>query len=108
MKWENNGDIAAVIDFDGNAIREEFDNLNKWVYQPRIIGTKVKKVQMFFTVQTQKTIFELVQKEIKFLEENKLSITKKVTGMEHTRKIRFITETYLKIASADWYHKLFE
>ena len=50
MKWVNNGDIAAGIDFDRNAIREKFDNLNKQVYQPRIIGTKVKKVQMFFTV----------------------------------------------------------
>ena len=32
MKWANNDNIVTVIDFDKNAIREEFDDLNKWVY----------------------------------------------------------------------------
>ena len=63
---------------------------------------------MFFIVKTQKTIFELVQKEIKYLEENKISVTKKITRIECTRKIGFIIGIHLKIVSVDWYCKLFE
>ena len=60
VKWTNKGETAAIIDFDRNITREDFDNINKQLYKPRVIGIKVKKVQMFFTVQIKKTIFELV------------------------------------------------
>ena len=107
VKWTNKGETAAIIDFDRNITREDFDNINKQLYKPRVIGIKVKKMQIFFTVQIQKTVFELVQKEIKFLEENKMSIIKKVTRIEYIRRVGFITGTHLKIVLADWYCELF-
>ena len=45
QKWEERGSIAAVISYKGNAIREDFDeNIEYWMYQPRVIGKANKKV----------------------------------------------------------------
>jgi hypothetical protein len=29
VKWTNKGETAAIIDFDRNITREDFDNINK-------------------------------------------------------------------------------
>ena len=58
---------------------------------------------MYFKVQTNNTVKELVEKELHYYKDNNMSITTKTTGPEYTRKVGFITGVHLKMASAPWY-----
>ena len=50
-KWADKGNISALINFKGNAIREGFkEEIDNWLYPVRVIGKKVRKVQAFFKV----------------------------------------------------------
>jgi hypothetical protein len=55
---------------------------------------------VYFKVQTNNTVKELVEKELQYYTDNNMSITTKTTGLEHTQKVGFITEVHLKMASA--------
>jgi len=55
---------------------------------------------MYFKVQTNNTVKELIEKELQYCKDNNMSVTTKTTGPEHIRKIGFIIGVYLKIALA--------
>ena len=45
---------------------------------------------MFFKVQTTFRVVELAKKQIDYCKEKKVSINKKVTNLEHTKRVGFI------------------
>ena len=73
------------------------------MYPPRVIGKAIKHVQMYFKVQTNQIVKQLVEKELEFRTENNISVTTKIMGLEYTRKVAFLTGISLKIVSATWY-----
>ena len=61
-KQAEDGNIAGVVEFNSNTKCKSFKEVNDWVYDPRILGKKNKKVQMFFKVQTTLREVELAKK----------------------------------------------
>ena len=60
--WADECSIARVIDMDGMVRREDYGELYKWMYQPRIIGIYSKRIQMFLKIKTQLSVKELSEK----------------------------------------------
>ena len=83
-KWAYKSEIDAIIGFDGDTIRQEFeDTIDYWMYPLRVIRKVVKRVQVYFKVQTNNTVKELVEKELQYCKDNNISITTKTTGLEY-------------------------
>ena len=107
-KQAGNGEINRVVKVDGNTRREDFIEVNNQVYKKRIIGVKNKKIQVFFKVQTELSIAELVKKQYEFCKENKIRVTIKVTIPEHIKRVGLFIRINNKISSAKWYKKQIE
>ena len=45
-----NWNIIRVAEFNGIIKREDYDDIKEWIYKPRIISNKRRKVQVLFTV----------------------------------------------------------
>ena len=103
-KWADMGDILALIDFEGNKMREGFnDEIDNWLYLVRVIGKEVRKVYIFFKVQTQSKVIELVHKQKEFCKNHMMNVATKMTEPEHTKRIGFLTGVHLKVALVNWY-----
>ena len=46
------GDILGVVHKNGNTKREEYDNIENYMYDLLVIGNAKKKAHIFLTVQT--------------------------------------------------------
>ena len=67
-KWADNSKIAAIISFGSNAIREDFaDSIDYQMYIPQVVRKIVKYVQIFFKVQTNQIVKQLVKKSLSFV-----------------------------------------
>ena len=45
-----NGNIIGVVEFSSMIKRKDYNGIEEWTYVLRVIGTKIKKVQVFFIV----------------------------------------------------------
>ena len=97
--WADERSIAGVIDIDGMVRREDYGELDKWMYQPRVIGRYSKRTQMFFKILTQLSIKELAEKQKKYCLKYKLGLSTKVTNPVHTQRIGYIAGANMKISS---------
>ena len=50
--WAEESSISGVIDIDGNTRREDYEDVEEWMHNPRAIGKFTKRTQTFFTMQT--------------------------------------------------------
>ena len=57
------------------------------MHTPRIIGKKKIKVEIFFEVQSESTILELVKAEIGYIQKYNIGINTKITKQEYTKPI---------------------
>ena len=58
-KWKNNSYIEGVIRIDNEVKIDQFEDITKWIHNPRVLGSKEKKVQIFFKLQTNISIVDL-------------------------------------------------
>ena len=50
--WVDKVSIAGIIDRNGMVRRDDFWDLEKWMYQPRAIWRHNERTQFFFKMQT--------------------------------------------------------
>ena len=68
-----------------------------------VVRTKVRKTQIFFKVQTEKNILELVKVQYEYCKKYKTTIACEITDLEHVKRIRFLSRVHAKISSASQY-----
>ena len=78
------------------------------MHNPRVIETTIRKVQIFFRVQTAKRVKDLDVNQVNFYVENKISLSMKLTRAEYMKKIAFVGEINHKIALIKWYKEYLE
>ena len=88
--------------------REAFNKVEDQVYDPRTIGKKNCKVQVLFTVQTQKSILELVKYQKDYIKKKEISLSTKETRKEHTTCISIIIRVNIQFASKKWHKQNIE
>ena len=54
--WADERSISGVVDIGGMVRIEDYGELDKWMYQPRVIGRYSKRTQMFFKILTQLSV----------------------------------------------------
>ena len=58
-KWKDNLYIEGVIGLDNKVRIDQFEDIAEWLHSPRVLGSKEKKVQLFFKLQTNASIVDL-------------------------------------------------
>ena len=61
--WTEESSISGVIDMDGNARREDYEDVEEWMHNPRVIGKFTKRTQTFFAAQTELNVKDLAEKQ---------------------------------------------
>ena len=84
--WAEETSISGVIDMDGNARREDYEDIEEWMHAPRVIGKYTKRTQMFFTVQTEFNVKELAEKQKEHCKKYNLGLSTKKTDLVHAKK----------------------
>ena len=69
------------------------------MYNSRVVGSTIRKVQIYFRVQTEKNIRNLDQNQVEFYKAYKIILTKKLIRSEHTKRIGFVGRINQRIAS---------
>jgi len=104
--WIKRKDIVCVQDLYDGQTTTELENYNTWLSDPRQIGQKTVKVELFFAVELPYSLKEIVEKDkIKFKRDN-VWIEQKRTGYEHTNKVGFLTGPIVKRANMNYYENL--
>ena len=73
--------------------------------QPRVIGKNNKRAHIFFKMQPEHSVKELVLKQAKYCEIFNMSIATKVTNPVHTKRIGHIAGVNIKMPSEKWHLK---
>ena len=58
-KWKDNSYIEGVIGIENKVQIDQLEDIAKWLHNPRVLGSKEKKVQLFFKLQTNISIVEI-------------------------------------------------
>ena len=85
--------ISGTITNDGIGIAEwdKFDKVEERLCNLRVVGNKVKKVELFHAIQSKHTVAELVKSEIESCKKKQIStMIKKNTNMKYIKCIRFL------------------
>ena len=69
----------------------------------RIIRIKVKEALVYFNAQIVLGILDLRKIQMEYYIEYKISITMKITRLEYTKRVRYLSRVNMKIDSAKWY-----
>ena len=62
--WKLENKIFRVVILNGFVKQSELEDMDDWVYEPRFVGSKIKKIQIFLTAEKTLSIKELVDKQL--------------------------------------------
>ena len=97
--------IDGVIGVDNKTIiSSEFHDYQAWTYKPRIIEKKnYVLAEMMMSVKTDKSAYALYENQQEYCDKYKIKVTTRRTTMEYVNKIGYLTGTYVKLASSEYY-----
>ena len=102
--WTNNQVIDDVCDKENNLIDQEYEIFDKSMIQPRAVKRKdYVKVDAIIHIKTQLKACGLHMNQKEYCDHNDLRISGKNTGVEHTKKIGFLSGAHVKLASQEKY-----
>jgi len=104
-KWIQSNAIDGVFALDGKSmIKSEFEDVEAWTIPPRIIKKKQSVLaEMMVFVKSNNTAYNLYQDQKEFCDKYLIKISTKRTMMEYANKIGYLTGTYVKLASEEYY-----
>ena len=82
---------------------DNYDKVKKWLWNPRVIGNKVKKVDLFYVIQSKYAVVELVKSEIEYCKEKQISIIIKNKNIKHVKYIGFLNSLCIKYSNIEFY-----
>ena len=60
-QWKEQRHIKGIISIDNKSIIDNFDDITEWINNPRVLGKKYKKVEIFFEIQIVLSVLNLVK-----------------------------------------------
>ena len=96
--------IEGVIDIlDKKIVRTDITRYSEWLSDPKVIGNRVIRVDIFFTIRTKTTVRDLVQSQIEFLKSENVRVEIKQTNNKHTTRIGYLIGPVVDWANINWY-----
>ena len=92
----------------GNLKSEKYEDIDNWLHLLRLIGKKVKKIQIFFTISIFKSVPQLVKNQVEFCDKHQINITTKIINNKYTKHLGFFTGPVLQFAGISNYQQLTE
>ena len=67
-QWVEKGLISGTITTNGTGIvkRDDFDKVEDYIYDPRVIVNVTKKVELFFAIQSKHSVVKMVKSELEY------------------------------------------
>ena len=85
-------------------INKEYNVLDAWALELKIVKKKkYVKGETIVQVKTKVSAHILYMNQKEYCDSNNIHVMLKRTGLEYTKKIRFLSGTYVKLASLDYY-----
>ena len=104
--WTKEKAIEDAYDCDNQLINHNYEDYEEWTTEPKVVMRKKQvKVETIIHVKTSFKAHGLYMNQKEFCDSNEIRIIKKNTGLEYTKKIGFLSGTYVKLASQDRYSK---
>ena len=105
--WIDQELIEGVKDItkDKEEIMNVVTNYSLWLSEPKVTGTKVIKVEIFFIIKTNTSIRELIQSQINFIQREQMRVEIKRTAEEHTQRVGMIVGPIVDRANLGWYEE---
>lgn len=102
--WMNEQVIDDVYDEENNSFNNAYEDFDKWNIEPRVVKRKdYVKVETIIHIKTELKAYGLYMNQKEYCDQNDLRISGKNTGFEYTKKIGFLSGTYVKLASQEKY-----
>ena len=102
--WTQQSQIEGVQDM--HQPNEQFiadaRDYSQWMSEPKVIGTRVIKVEVFFTIKSTLNIREFTQDQLEYLKREGIRVDMKRTVNEHTTKVGFIVGPLVDRANVEW------
>ena len=104
-KWIKSKAIDGVVCLDNKSLlTSDFRDVQAWTVPPRIIEKKRSSLaELMLWVKTNKSAYELYDDQREFCDKFHIKIATKRTIIEYVNKMGYLTGTYVKLASAEYY-----
>ena len=90
---------------DGDTFIKDIRDYSRWMSKSKVLGTRVIKVEIFFTIKSGLTIRELIQDQLEFLQQEQIRVDFKRTIGEHTTKVGYIVGPVVDRVNMGWYEE---
>ena len=92
--------IDRVLGLDNKLLEGRFDHHDYWIIAPRIIQKKqYVLVETILKVKTEASAFNLYRNQKEYCDNKKIKVSTKNMILEYTNKIRYLSDTYVKLVS---------
>jgi len=89
-----------------NKIIKDLTNYNDWLSEVRTMGKRTLRIEVFFVVETNKGLKEMIDLDRAEYKQKSIWIEQKRTGLEHTNKVGFLTGPIVDRVSMEYYDKM--
>jgi len=104
--WIEKEYVQGVKDMENNNVMTDLRDYNLWLSEPKMTGTETTRVEIYFTIQTNMTLQDIIDEDIYELKQESMWMEVKRTGDEHTNRIGFITGPVVERANMGWYEAM--
>ena len=77
-------------------------NYSKWMSEPKVLGSRVLRVEIFFAIKTNTAFRDAIQGQICFFQKQKIRVDVKRTVEEHTASLGCIVRYIVGRANMGW------
>ena len=103
-KWTMKKVIDGVYGVNGNLIKAQYEKIDKWAIEPKIVKkNKYVVVELIMDVKSKESVFKLYQHIKDYCNTHKIRLSARNTKLEYTKRVGFLTGPCLKIAAPKRY-----
>ena len=106
--WAEESSMSGVIDAKGNTRREDYEDVEEWIHDHRVVGKFTKRTQTFFAEQMALSVKDLAENQKEHCKKHDLESSTKITDLVHATKIGCIAGANVKLAADTWYQNQIE
>ena len=92
---KESGLIESIVTKINQVKMANFTQDSIWMFEPRVVGKRIKCSEVFFIVLTKKIIRKLVEDQIETLKETRTRIVFKNIKNEHTARVGFLSNVMI-------------
>ena len=81
---------------------------SSWLSEPKMSGSKIIKVEIFFAINRSTSLKNLIQSQLAFLWRERMRVEIKRTSEENTNRLGIVVEPVVERANLEWHEQAFK